>query len=45
MAKAEAEAVKNGYRKLAVIAAVGTREYYRKLGYILDGSYMIKKLK
>ena len=45
MAKAEAEAVKNGYRKLAVISAVGTREYYRKLGYILEGSYMLKKIK
>ncbi len=44
MEKAEDEAVKNGYRKLAVIAAVGTREYYKKLGYVLEGLYMVKLL-
>ncbi len=42
MEKAEEEAVKNGYKKLAVIAAVGTREYYKKLGYVLEGLYMVK---
>eukprot|EP01029_Cantina_marsupialis_P024091 TRINITY_DN6114_c0_g1_i4.p1 TRINITY_DN6114_c0_g1~~TRINITY_DN6114_c0_g1_i4.p1 ORF type:complete len:545 (+),score=169.51 TRINITY_DN6114_c0_g1_i4:59-1693(+) len=31
-------------RKLAVIAGVGTRYYYRKLGYELDGPYMSKML-
>jgi elongator complex protein 3 len=31
--------------KLAVIAGVGTRNYYRKLGYELDGPYMSKILK
>lgn len=31
-------------RKLLVISAVGTRDYYRKLGYKLDGPYMSKKL-
>jgi len=30
--------------KLAVIAGVGTRDYYRKLGYELDGPYMSKML-
>ena len=30
--------------KLAVIAGVGTRDYYRKLGYELEGPYMIKYL-
>ena len=30
--------------KLAVIAGVGTRHYYRKLGYQLDGPYMSKTL-
>ncbi len=44
MEKAEDEAAKNGYRKLAVIAAVGTREYYKKLGYVLEGLYMVKLL-
>ncbi|MFQ5572625.1 MAG: tRNA uridine(34) 5-carboxymethylaminomethyl modification radical SAM/GNAT enzyme Elp3, partial [Nitrosopumilaceae archaeon] len=28
--------------KLLIISAVGTREYYRKLGYSLDGPYMAK---
>ncbi|MDE1726473.1 MAG: tRNA uridine(34) 5-carboxymethylaminomethyl modification radical SAM/GNAT enzyme Elp3 [Thaumarchaeota archaeon] len=31
-------------KKLLVISAVGTREYYRKLGYSLDGPYMSKEL-
>lgn len=30
--------------KLAVIAGVGTRHYYRKLGYKLEGPYMVKNL-
>ncbi|KAJ3311594.1 Elongator subunit [Blyttiomyces sp. JEL0837] len=30
--------------KIAVIAGVGTRNYYRKLGYELDGPYMSKML-
>jgi elongator complex protein 3 len=31
-------------KKLAVISGVGVREYYRKLGYMLDKNYMIKEL-
>jgi elongator complex protein 3 len=31
-------------KKMLVISAVGTREYYRKLGYTLEGPYMAKKL-
>jgi elongator complex protein 3 len=31
-------------KKLLVISAVGTRQYYRKLGYSLDGPYMAKLL-
>lgn len=42
MEKAEKIAKKSGYKKIAVIAAIGTREYYRKLGYELEGSYMVK---
>jgi len=34
-----------GVKKLLVISAVGTREYYRKLGYELFGPYMAKDLK
>jgi elongator complex protein 3 len=44
MAEAEQLARKSGYKKLAVISGVGVREYYRKLGYKLEGSYMIKEL-
>ncbi|XP_077495434.1 elongator complex protein 3 isoform X1 [Amblyomma americanum] len=34
----------HGSHKLAVISGVGTRNYYRKLGYELDGPYMSKVL-
>lgn len=33
-----------GLRKLSVISAVGTREYYRKLGYQMNGPYMSKAI-
>jgi len=42
MSEAESLARKAGWKKLAVISGVGAREYYRKLGYQLEGSYMIK---
>jgi elongator complex protein 3 len=44
MQKAEELAVKNGYGKMAVIAGIGVRNYYKKLGYQLEGTYMTKKL-
>lgn len=44
MAHAESLARSKGYRCLAVIAALGTRAYYRKLGYELGESYMVKGL-
>lgn len=31
-------------QKIAVISGVGTRHYYRKLGYHLEGPYMVKIL-
>ncbi len=31
-------------KKILVISAVGTREYYRKMGYHMDGPYMAKLL-
>lgn len=34
----------HGSRKIAVISGVGTRNYYRKLGYELEGPYMVKSL-
>jgi elongator complex protein 3 len=42
--EAEQIAKKAGYKKLAVISAIGTREYYSKLGYKLNEFYMIKDL-
>lgn len=34
----------HGSGRLAVISGVGTRDYYRRLGYKLDGPYMVKDL-
>jgi len=42
MAKAEEIAAERGYKKMAVISAIGTREYYTKLGYELEGEYVVK---
>lgn len=33
-----------GYERLSVISGVGVREYYAKLGYALEGTYMVKSL-
>ena len=33
-----------GLKKIAIISGVGAREYYRKLGYRLKDSYMVKVL-
>ncbi|XP_011357642.2 elongator complex protein 3 [Pteropus vampyrus] len=35
----------HGSGKIAVISGVGTRNYYRKIGYRLQGPYMVKTLK
>jgi elongator complex protein 3 len=45
MAEAERIAKNDGYRRLVVIAGVGVRAYYRKLGYRLRGTYMVKDLR
>lgn len=42
ISKAEEIARDNGFKKLAVCSGIGVREYYRKLGYSLDGVYMSK---
>ncbi|NXA39915.1 ELP3 protein, partial [Eudromia elegans] len=34
----------HGSWKIAVISGVGTRNYYRKMGYELEGPYMVKRL-
>jgi len=44
MAKAEEIAKENSKDKIIVISGVGVRDYYRKLGYNLEGPYMIKNL-
>ncbi len=43
--KAEKIACERGFKKMAVIAGIGTREYYRKQGYERERLYMTKKLK
>ncbi|MBU0460802.1 MAG: tRNA uridine(34) 5-carboxymethylaminomethyl modification radical SAM/GNAT enzyme Elp3 [Nanoarchaeota archaeon] len=44
MEKAEEIAKGKGKDKMIVISGVGVRDYYRKLGYKLEGVYMIKKI-
>lgn len=42
--KAEEIASDGGFEKISIISGIGVREYYRKYGYIFDGTYMTKKL-
>jgi elongator complex protein 3 len=42
--KAENITKKHGIKKLTVISGIGAREYYIKLGYRLQGNYMVKIL-
>ena len=42
--KAEEITQKQGLKKIVVIAGVGTRDYYRKFGYTLISTYMVKNL-
>lgn len=44
MAKAEGIAAEQGKDKMVVISGVGAREYYRKLGYVKEDCYMVKKI-
>jgi elongator complex protein 3 len=44
IAEAEKIAKSNGYKKIAVISGVGVRDYYRKLGYKTNGTYLVKKI-
>ncbi len=44
MREAEKIALKSGHKKIVVISGVGVRGYYRKLGYKLENSYMVKSL-
>lgn len=42
--EAERVARERGVAKIAVIAGVGVREYFRRLGYRLTGTYMLKHM-
>ena len=42
--KAEDIARENGFEKMAIIAGTGVRNYYRKLNYKLNETYMIKDI-
>jgi GNAT superfamily N-acetyltransferase len=44
IAKAEAIAKENRFKKIAIISGVGVRDYYRKQGYYLENSFMMKAL-
>ena len=44
MKNAEEIAKQNGKDKIVVISGIGARNYFRKLGYELEGVYMVKKL-
>ncbi|KAG5501318.1 hypothetical protein JIQ42_06319 [Leishmania sp. Namibia] len=44
MREAERIAKERGYHRMAVIAGVGVRRYYAKLGYRLEDTYMVKML-
>ena len=45
MKEAERIAKKEKCSEIKVISGVGVREYYRRLGYILKGPYMVKEIK
>ena len=42
MVEAEKAASRAGYTKMAVISGIGVRDYFRKIGYRLEGVYMVK---
>ncbi len=42
--RAEEIAKKSNYDKMSVISGIGVRGYYRKQGYRLNNTYMVKKL-
>ncbi|HJJ47895.1 MAG TPA: tRNA uridine(34) 5-carboxymethylaminomethyl modification radical SAM/GNAT enzyme Elp3 [Methanocorpusculum sp.] len=44
LARAEETARDAGYDKVAIMAGVGVRPYYQKLGYVRTGPYVIKEL-
>tara|TARA_Y100000389_G_C17467782_1_gene527286 strand:- start:1587 stop:3686 length:2100 start_codon:yes stop_codon:yes gene_type:complete len=45
IARAEKIALEHGYTEIADISGIGVREYYRKCGFELEGTYMVKHIK
>ena len=43
--KAQEISKENNFKKIAVISAIGTRNYYKKLGFKLEELYMLTQLK
>jgi elongator complex protein 3 len=44
LAEAENKSKEYGAKKILILSALGTKEYYRKLGYKPEGPYMSKRL-
>jgi ELP3 family radical SAM enzyme/protein acetyltransferase len=44
MKQAEKISKQNGYTKISVISGIGVREYYKKLGYKLNSTYLTKNI-
>ncbi len=44
LTKAKEIALEQGYKKLAVISAVGTRDYYQQRGFVTQGLYQVCQL-
>lgn len=42
--EAETLAADEGYDKVAIMAGIGVRPYYQRLGYFRSGPYMIKDI-
>jgi ELP3 family radical SAM enzyme/protein acetyltransferase len=42
--KSEEIAIENGFNLISIISGVGVREYYRKFGYQLENTFMMKEL-
>ncbi|MEK7580190.1 MAG: tRNA uridine(34) 5-carboxymethylaminomethyl modification radical SAM/GNAT enzyme Elp3, partial [Patescibacteria group bacterium] len=42
--ESEKIAKKEGYQKMAIIAGIGVRQYFKKFGYRLAQTYMVKNL-
>jgi ELP3 family radical SAM enzyme/protein acetyltransferase len=41
--KAEEIAISHGFKKISIISGIGVREYYRKFGYQLENTFMMKE--